>query len=194
MRCRASYWLDEVYRIAEQERGPNLLARERELRLMPAWYGDSDRVAYVPFAFLERDVFSSSVAAIQSILGDALSITRRGPGSGRPWEQQATGQDVGEAVRRLVIDLQSNSLSLDGVTYAGLDPTGLRIIAALEEAMRSGNPILSANQLSETVPGCRGGQRAVRRALGRLPAPIRQWVKAKTGAGHWLELPPRNRA
>jgi hypothetical protein len=197
-RCCASCWLDVVYQIAEQERGPNLLARQRVLRLMPAWYGrsDGDGEAYVVFAFLERDVFSSSAAAIQSILGDALAKKRRRAGEGRSQEQRALGQDAGEAPRphRLVIDLESNSLSLDGVTFASLDPTGLRLITALEQAMRSGVPVLSANRLSEAVPCCSGGGRTVRRALRRLPAEIRRLVKAKTGAGHWLELPARNRA
>jgi hypothetical protein len=90
---------------------------------------------------------------------------------------------------RLIIDLDSNSLSLDGTTHTGLNATGLRVIHALREAASGGNPVVSSKMLSQIVPGCRGGEKAVRRALLRLPDPVRALVKSRTGSGRWLELP-----
>jgi hypothetical protein len=93
---------------------------------------------------------------------------------------------------RLVIDLESNSLTLDGDPFQDLDPTGLRIIAALQAALRSGAPIMSAKTISGQVPGCHGGPKAVSRCLHRLPEEIQALVRAERGKGHRLQLPPRN--
>jgi hypothetical protein len=97
----------------------------------------------------------------------------------------------GQRSNRLTIDLESNSLTLDGILHADLDPIGLRIIDALEKELRSGNLVVSGSRLSELVPGCRGGEKAVRRKLAKLPKAIRSLVKALPGKGHWLQLPPR---
>jgi hypothetical protein len=91
---------------------------------------------------------------------------------------------------RLIIDLESNSLTIDGRQYANLDPIGLRIVHELHMAARSGNPQMSGQKLSETVCACRGGGKAVRRCLARLPSTVRALVKGKRGKGYWLELPP----
>jgi hypothetical protein len=81
------YWLDIAYRIAEQadDNGGALLARERAIRSPgEPWHGRRGRPApsdNVRFAFLERDVFTSSVAAIEGILENAPAGGDRSSGS-----------------------------------------------------------------------------------------------------------------
>jgi hypothetical protein len=88
--------------------------------------------------------------------------------------------------QRLVIDLETNTLTLDGVPFTGLDPTGLRIVSWLWEA----KGIVSSKDLCENVPGCGSGEKTVRRHLGKLPREIQALVKPRPGAGRYLELPP----
>jgi hypothetical protein len=84
----SAYWLDILYRIAEKtnDNGGVLLARERSLySLSNPWRGRArrtNRACNVTFAFLERDVFTSSVAAIELILKDTRS--RENHTSGTP--------------------------------------------------------------------------------------------------------------
>ena len=91
---------------------------------------------------------------------------------------------------RLVIDLDSSSLTLDGTTHQDIDSSGLRIVAALHQAARNGNPYLSGKTLSQTVPGCAGGEKTVRRVIGRLPGPLRNLIVGEKGKGYFLKLPP----
>jgi hypothetical protein len=91
---------------------------------------------------------------------------------------------------RLIIDLESNSLIIDGTQHPSLHPIGLRIVQALQLAARSGAPRIAGRKLSEIVPGCRGGGKTVRRSLARLPDAVRALVKAEASKGYWLELPP----
>jgi hypothetical protein len=168
-RCHSSYWMNILYDIAESadDQNPVLLARTRSLHSpTQPWTGDGEMQSRnVKFTFLERDVFTCSVAAIGMLLNEV------------PPE-------------RLNIDLESNSLTLDGITYTDLDPVGLRIIQALAQRMRSGEGPLSGKQLSQLVPGCSGGEKTVRRHLRSLPEPVQALVKGKPGAGRWLQLPP----
>jgi hypothetical protein len=75
----SSYWLDILYRLAgpANDGGPVLLARERTIHSpREPWRGRArrgDEGYTITFAFLERDVFTSSVAGIDVILGDALA-------------------------------------------------------------------------------------------------------------------------
>jgi hypothetical protein len=73
----STYWLDVVYRMAEQagDTGGALLARERAIHSPGVlWTGAATQGFNIRFAFLERDVFTSSVAAIEVILRDGLKV------------------------------------------------------------------------------------------------------------------------
>ncbi len=101
-------------------------------------------------------------------------------------------KDLRDAIRdtpespRLVIDLETNCLTLDGVTYGPLDPPGLRIIDYLHK--RGGN-IVPPDEICGNVPGCAGGENNIRRALKRLPEPVRSLAKGRPGSGRRLQLP-----
>jgi hypothetical protein len=172
--------------------------------------------AYRVDAWAEKGESGWSEAAKKYLVEHGIVTTERGPGP--RWREFRRGfhklmhqlmpddqpEDLQAAMRRevaewahrqrsdrLTIDWESNSLTLDGVVHGGLDPTGLRIIAALQEALWSGNPVVSGPKLSELVPGCRGGEKAVRRKLEKLPEAIQSLVEAERGTGYWLQLPPR---
>jgi hypothetical protein len=88
---------------------------------------------------------------------------------------------------RLSVDLDTNTITLDGVPYTSLDPRAVRLIDALRQA---GGVPMSRKDLSDQVPGCKGGEKAVRRAETCLPEGLRRLIKSVEGKGTWLELPP----
>jgi hypothetical protein len=88
---------------------------------------------------------------------------------------------------RLVIDLETNSVTLDGKTYPNLDPSAARALDALRRA--GGKPTKTA-KVRARLDGC-NHDTTFRRWLGQLPEPLRKCRKWKTGLGIWLELPPR---
>jgi hypothetical protein len=91
---------------------------------------------------------------------------------------------------RLFIDPQANCITLDGTPYTGLDPGGVQVVDALWQAgALGGEKILSSEKRKQRLPGC-GHENTLRRQLAKLPPAIRNCIKAKPGAGRWLELPP----
>jgi hypothetical protein len=89
---------------------------------------------------------------------------------------------------RFKVDLASNTITLDNTTYLDQDHTACRIVKALRDAQ---GKALSGRWLSETIPGCRGGQSNVARCLDRLHPSIRICVRGKTNDGYRLQLPPK---
>lgn len=90
--------------------------------------------------------------------------------------------------QRLVIDLQSKTLVLDGQAYSSVDPTALALLKFLQE--HPGQKF-SASELQQHVPGLKGDESRIRRVLDTLDPTIRECVKGKRGTGRWLQLPPR---
>jgi integrase len=88
---------------------------------------------------------------------------------------------------RLVINLDTNSITLDGVPYPDLDHAAVRIVKHLYEAGK----YVSSNELSEAVPGCRGGDKPVRARIKKLPEAIRNLLKGRRGSGRIIQLPPK---
>jgi hypothetical protein len=94
----------------------------------------------------------------------------------------------GTGTERLVTDLESNSVTLDGVLFSKLDPVAVRVLHFLRE--QRGVPI-SRGAVSQQVRGCSGGEKAVRRAEAKLPPQLQSLIKGRTGSGIFLELPLR---
>jgi hypothetical protein len=87
---------------------------------------------------------------------------------------------------RLVIELGTNCVTLDGTPYLKIDPDAVRALDVLRDA--GGKPTSMA-KLRAKVPNC-NHDTTFGRWLDKLPRPLRACVKAKTGSGIWLELPP----
>jgi hypothetical protein len=92
------------------------------------------------------------------------------------------------AVDWIVIDTESNSVRLtgSGEVFEKLDPTAVRILEVLHQA---GGSFVSSRILCAKVPGCRGGENSVRRALKKLPTALGALVRGKSGAGRSLQKP-----
>jgi hypothetical protein len=101
-------------------------------------------------------------------------------------------------VNRLIIELETGSLVLDGDLYVGLDPTALAVVAYLQRKGR----LVSSRELQANVPGCNRDEKQIRRCLERLQKklnyrcgastrglPTLNLVKSAPGRGSWLELP-----
>jgi hypothetical protein len=86
---------------------------------------------------------------------------------------------------RLVIDLETNSVTLDGTLYPNLDPNAVRALDALRLA--GGKPTNTA-KVRARLDGC-NHDTTFRRWLDQLPKPLRECRKRKAGSGIWLELP-----
>jgi hypothetical protein len=93
--------------------------------------------------------------------------------------------------QRLLIDLYTNTITLDGTPYPDLDPTAVRLVKAYND---KAGTYVSSKEVCASVPGCRGGERAVRRRLSKLPPAIRALLKGKPGAGRCLQLPTKEGA
>lgn len=87
---------------------------------------------------------------------------------------------------RLVIDLWTNSVALDGEHFEHIDPLAVRILQAFHNA---GGSVLTSKEIQRTVKGCTGDPRNVSRAIDKLPGPLKFCVKGASGIGRWLELP-----
>jgi hypothetical protein len=88
----------------------------------------------------------------------------------------------GRPQRRLIIDVTTRTVVLDGITYGGLDVDAVNFLKQLQciaPKPRSGTALLADCGL--------GGDRADR-LLKKLPEPLRNIVRSKTGTGYWLEL------
>jgi hypothetical protein len=95
-----------------------------------------------------------------------------------------------DPLERLTIDLDSNSVTLDGTSFNGLDPLAVRILQALKEAQ---GLYLSSRWIGTNISGCNGGEKGVRRHLGTLPEQLQAIIVATSGAGRRLQLPPPNK-
>jgi hypothetical protein len=89
---------------------------------------------------------------------------------------------------RLIIDLETCSVVLDGKTYRDIDRVPLLILKALQDAgpgqSRTGADLLK-------LPGLKG--KNITRELAKLDThkKIRAMVQGEAGDGYWLQLPPR---
>jgi hypothetical protein len=87
---------------------------------------------------------------------------------------------------RIVIKLESQSVSLDRCTITVGDPGALRIFQRIAECHGA---LTSVEELNR-IPGCRG--RIDRRIKDHLPLRLRDLIRSKAGpgGGYWLHLPP----
>jgi hypothetical protein len=78
------YWIDFIYKLAARTNNPAFLARPRHIHSVGEWVGKTAKGAYtVEFAFIERDLFSASVAAIHHILTNPQGRTRQAASAGQ---------------------------------------------------------------------------------------------------------------
>src|SRR5262249_1713017 len=92
-------------------------------------------------------------------------------------------------LHRLVVDRTSNSITLDGLTYPGLDPCAVAVVdALLETKTANGDRPVPFSRLQELLPGC-NHESTLRRWVERLPEAIQRCIKGKRGQGRWLEVP-----
>jgi hypothetical protein len=119
--------------------------------------------------------FKSAVERLRDLVDQQTATPSNPPG---PAEDGATSP-------RLVIEPDSKTATLDGVTYAGLDPDGICILHALHEANER---VVTGDEL-RSLPGLKG--KRIDRCRKRLPATLQQIVRSETGKGYWIELPPR---
>jgi hypothetical protein len=90
--------------------------------------------------------------------------------------------------KRLIINLTSGTVVLDGEAYSGIPPEVLAILKFLQD--HPGQKF-STEELQTKIPGIKGQYR-VRDLLDQIEEPIiRQCIKGKPGSGRWLELPIR---
>jgi hypothetical protein len=123
----------------------------------------------------DADPFNLSVWAID-LATRAASAAAEGEAPPRP---------------RLTVDLNTNTVVLDGVPYRGVDPDGLAVVAALLHFKTEGHVrAVPAQKLREKLKNCHHDA-TLKRWIGQLPSPIRDCIKGKPGAGRWIELPPR---
>jgi hypothetical protein len=100
----STYWLDIVYQIAEHlDDGGALFARERTVHSPgEPWKGcrgPADSLYSVTFDFLERDVFTSSIAAIESILRGQDATDLDDEDTSIPPERRTRPLGIAEAAR-----------------------------------------------------------------------------------------------
>jgi hypothetical protein len=89
---------------------------------------------------------------------------------------------------RLVVDLQTNVVTLDGVAYK-VEAEGAILVQAVVEANKAGELPAAIRRIRRRIPGCHHDTTFQRRK-DRLPKPIQNCIKGKSGAGVYLELPP----
>jgi hypothetical protein len=109
---------------------------------------------------------------------------------------------------RLIIDLSTCSLMLDGQRFTDFEPLALTILKYLQD--NPGRPVTS-KEMKQKIPGCKGHERRISRILEKLEkqlnhsceetkhrgqgqlvrskTPPIQLIKSKPGAGRWLSLP-----
>jgi hypothetical protein len=92
---------------------------------------------------------------------------------------------------RVSLDALTNTITIDGFPYKGLDPNGFAVVQALLRFKDEGavQPI-RANKLRPKLPGC-NHSKTLERWIETLPEPVRKCIRSKRGAGRWFELPPR---
>jgi len=88
-------WIQVLYRLASQSATPLLQARVRERQILGP---DEDRFEYVRFAMLERDIYSSSAAAADLLLGGRAAAPRANapdvPADASPNEMRRAGYEI----------------------------------------------------------------------------------------------------
>jgi hypothetical protein len=89
--------------------------------------------------------------------------------------------------QRITFDQETLSITLDRITYSSLTPPGFGILKVLYDARPA---FLSSKKLQERVPGCKGGEKTLRRHINKLPKPLSVCIRARRGAGRWFQLPP----
>jgi hypothetical protein len=89
-----------------------------------------------------------------------------------------------EPTARLNFDRESLTITLDGISYPGIDPTAFQLFEEIHRG--DGRPVSGRTLLQ--LPGCRG--KKIPRELDKLPEPLRRLVMARPGSGRWIELPP----
>jgi len=159
-------WVDVLYLLAERKGSPLLHAPRRTASCMG---GDDptnpEMFTVVGYTFLFQDLFTASAAAID------LLLTTKTP--------SAADQDPPPPPpERLVIDLQTNSATLNGCTYSDLDPDALQILKAIWEAR--GNWMSSSTL--QKLPGLERAR--IDRILKKLPSALDALICSATGEGY----------
>jgi hypothetical protein len=92
---------------------------------------------------------------------------------------------------RIIVDLDTHSITLDGSRFCDVDPDACRLVQALLDAKASGeNGALPITRLRrEYLPGC-NHDKTFQRWRSKLPTPLQNCVRSKPGGGVWLQLPP----
>jgi hypothetical protein len=91
---------------------------------------------------------------------------------------------------RLVVNLDTNTITIDGTDYPGVDPDGLAVFEALRRLKAEGKVrAVPARKLRDELANCHHDT-TLKRWISKLPKPIRDCIKGKPGAGRWIELPP----
>jgi hypothetical protein len=95
-------------------------------------------------------------------------------------------------VPRVDFDAPSLFITLDGVRHGPLSPQGFGIFFALYQSMsQARDRPVPWKELQESVPGCKGDDKTLRRHIKELPEQLRGCIKSKRAAGRWLVLPPK---
>ncbi len=90
--------------------------------------------------------------------------------------------------KRLIIDISTGTVVLDGEADSGSPPEALAIMKFLQEHP---GQRFSTKELQKKIPGIKGESK-VRDVLKQIKNPeISRCVKGKPGCGRWLELPQR---
>ncbi len=87
---------------------------------------------------------------------------------------------------RLVFDLETLTVTLDGTRHGPLAPIAFQLLKALHEAP---GVALSSAHLQTSIPGCKGDEKTLRKHIAGLPRALRDCIKAQPGIGRWLLLP-----
>jgi hypothetical protein len=85
---------------------------------------------------------------------------------------------------RLTLDQGTLTITLDGETFAGVDPTAFRLF----EAINKGKAVPVSGRELRRLPAMSG--KNVSRELEKLPANLQSVIRTKPGSGRWIELPP----
>jgi hypothetical protein len=91
-----------------------------------------------------------------------------------------------KAAHRLVIDLLSNTITLDGTAFRQLNPNSIR---AFKVYFDGAGATLSSKKVRDSLKGCHH-DKTLQRWLDALPQQLRTCLKGVTGSGRYLELPP----
>jgi hypothetical protein len=167
-----AYWMDFIYKLAARTNHPVFLATARHIHSAGEWIGNKAKGTYaVTFAFIEQNVFSASVGAIQHILSHpkgrvhgaaSAGRKRRRKPSPRPrWDGNLRKLYLGDRLlKRFRRPAENQERLLDAFQtekWADTIPDPFRDARKLNETVRALNNSLPVGSIRFTGDGTGGG-------------------------------------